>query len=99
MTDLKRLLINIAVGVFGVLYGVLSTYWIALGLVTALNLYGEDNGRYDEYAFFQPFGVIALLLYAACTGGILYAMKKKNRLLLFLISGILGAAGLYLFKR
>ncbi len=69
--------------VCGVAYGFISLYWLSLGIAMAFNIFGEDNGRYEEYEFWQPYGWMLLTLFAIVLVVIVYALKTKGKLIRF----------------
>lgn len=102
---MKRLCLiikQIGVMLSGLIWGVLSFFWLGYSILTLGNLI-EEPGSFDyeaEGEAMRIYGLIGCILYAIVFASILFFLpKQKQFLLIFLLSMILGgiASGFYLF--
>ena len=96
---MKSRIENFFIVVCGTIYGFVSVYWVSIGLAFAFNLFGEDNGRYEEYEFLQPYGWILIVLFALGLLAIVHMLKKHGKLMWFFAGGIMGIIVVYVFDK
>lgn len=90
--------------IVGVIWGLISTFWVAYCVLTAGNLM-EEPGSYDyelEGEWMRPYGYIGLVIYVVCLGFILFRLsrkKEKKYLVSFIVSMLFGviASTIYVF--
>lgn len=86
----------------GLLWGVITAFWLGLSILFAGNLmYEPGTYHYMENESLRPFGAIGIIVYVFCLGIILFCLRKKKILTAFLpamLSGILFTCAYYYFK-
>lgn len=86
----------------GLIWGVISTFWLGWSILFAGNLMHEPGTyHYMENESFRPLGVGGIIVYILCFGVIFVFLKKKKNLTTFLpamLSGILFTCAYFYFK-
>lgn len=90
---------NFFIIVCGVAYGFISLYWLSLGIAMAFNIFGDDNGRYEEYEFLQPYGWMLLVFFAIVLAVTAYALKRKGKLIRFFGGWAVGVIFAYVLAK
>lgn len=102
MKRMIKILKYTAILAAGLIWGIISTFWLGWSILSAGNLMHEPGTyHYMENESFRPLGVVGIIVYVLFFGGILFYLKKKKNLTAFLtavLSGILITCAYYYFR-
>ena len=92
---MKEVIKKIGISVLGLLQGTLGSYIALAGYALAFPGTSSDSKDYEEDMFVAPLGFVIMFLWLAImVTAIVFLRKKKSSLLTFLISWLVGVAGI-----
>lgn len=97
-----ELIKQIIVIILGFIWGCISFFWLGYSILTLGNML-EEPGSFDYVAegeAMRIYGLVGCVLYVIAFAPILFSLhKQKQRLLIFLLSMVLGGMipGIYIF--
>ncbi|MCH5267083.1 MAG: hypothetical protein J1E62_01960 [Lachnospiraceae bacterium] len=96
MKEKIKIFKNITMLCSGIIWGIISVYWVGFSIMFAGNLMEEPGSyHYEEAESFRFFGVIGLVIYIVLFGFIISRIKdKKKTLFIFLLSMVMGGMGI-----
>ena len=95
---MKEAMKKIWISVLGLLQGTFGSYLALVGYALAFPGTSPDSKDYEEDMFTAPIGYVIMLLWMiVMVTAIMYLRRKKSSLITFLISWLIGTAGIVIW--